>query len=112
MSDARWLAAPGGPTADLLIRYDVPEDARATIQVRRSDSQPLVAKQGAVTIMAVRATEIARQLREIHDAGPWATMALSRAASALLLMGTTIKGRQQVGIQINGDGPLGEVYGN
>ena len=70
-----------------------------------------VALGGKVRVMAVRATEIARQLREIHDAGPWATMALSRAASALLLMGTTIKGRQQVGIQINGDGPLGEVYG-
>jgi len=70
-----------------------------------------VALGGKVRIMAVRTTEIAQKLREVHDAGPWGAMALSRAASALLLMGTTIKGRQQIGLQINGDGPLGEIYG-
>ncbi len=70
-----------------------------------------VALGGKVRIMAVRTTEIARRLREVHDAGPWGAMALGRAASALLLMGATIKDRQQIGLQINGDGPLGEIYG-
>ncbi|MEZ4464731.1 MAG: Hsp33 family molecular chaperone HslO [bacterium] len=35
---------------------------------------------------------------------------MSRTATAALLLGATLKDRQQLGIQINGDGPLGEIY--
>ncbi len=65
---------------------------------------------GAVRVVAVTSTGVARALRLAHDAGPLGAVALSRLATATLLLGATIKGRQQIGIQINGDGPLGELY--
>ena len=69
-----------------------------------------VAFDGTVRAIAARTTEVARALRTAHDAGPVGAVALSRLATATLLLGATVKGRQQVGIQINGDGPLGELY--
>ncbi len=65
---------------------------------------------GTVRAIAVDATGVARTLREAHDAGPVGAVALGRLATATLLLGASLKGRQQVGIQINGDGPLGELY--
>lgn len=65
---------------------------------------------GAVRALAVRSTGVGEKLRVAHDASPTAAVALTRAATAALLVGGTLKGREQVGIQIKGDGPLGEVY--
>ncbi|MCA9545589.1 MAG: Hsp33 family molecular chaperone HslO [Myxococcales bacterium] len=66
---------------------------------------------GQLRVIVVRSTEVARALRKAQDPGPVGAMALSRVATACLLLGATLKGRQQIGVQINGDGPLGEVYG-
>lgn len=70
----------------------------------------VLAMDGMLRAVAVESTAVARGLAKNHDAGPVGAVALSRAASACLLMGALLKGRQQVGLQINGDGPLGELY--
>ena len=69
-----------------------------------------VALGGALRAVAARTTDVARALRVAHDPGPTGAVLLSRLATATLLLGATTKGRQQVGIQINGDGPVGELY--
>ncbi|MCA9525281.1 MAG: Hsp33 family molecular chaperone HslO [Myxococcales bacterium] len=69
-----------------------------------------VAMDGRVRVIAVRCDGVSRTLAENQDAGPTAAVALSRAATAALLLGATIKDRQQIGVQLNGNGPLGEIY--
>ncbi len=69
-----------------------------------------MARGDRVRILAVRCDGVARALATAHDPGPTGAVALSRVATAALLMGGALKGRQQVGVQINGDGPLGELY--
>lgn len=65
---------------------------------------------GQLKAAAVRTTEVGRALIRAHDPGPLGAVALTRVAGAALLCGTLLKGRQQIGITINGDGPLGELY--
>lgn len=65
---------------------------------------------GTVRALAVRSTEVARTLSARHEASPLGTVAASRVATAALLMGGLLKGREQVGLQLKGDGPLGAVY--
>ena len=62
-----------------------------------------------VRAIAVSTALVGQTLLERHGAAPTAAMALTRAATACLLMGGTIKGREQISIQFNGDGPLGEL---
>ncbi len=69
-----------------------------------------IALGGELRVIAAVTSRLADHLRVVHDAGPIGAVALSRAATAALLLSATIKDRQQVGIQINGDGPIGEVY--
>lgn len=69
-----------------------------------------LALDGGVRVVVVDTSELSEVLREQHDAGPIGAVALSRIATATLLLSATLKERQQVGIQINGDGPLGELY--
>lgn len=66
---------------------------------------------GQVRAFAVRTTALAETLRVRHDAGPVGTRALGRTATAAVLLGAALKDpKEQVGVQINGSGPLGEVY--
>jgi molecular chaperone Hsp33 len=66
--------------------------------------------QGAtLRLLAVRSTGVGAELVRLHECLPTGGAALVRIATACLLMGATIKGRQQVGLQIRGDGPLGEL---
>ena len=55
-------------------------------------------------------TPITETIIESHKPSAQALLAMSRAATAVGLLSATIKGRQQIGIQVNGDGPLGELY--
>jgi molecular chaperone Hsp33 len=55
-------------------------------------------------------TPITQTILEAHNPSAQGLLAMSRAATAVGLLSTTLKGRQQVGIQVNGDGPLGELY--
>ena len=63
-----------------------------------------------VRLIAVNCTQLGERLRTAHDAGPLGTVALGRAACASILLSVTLKDRQQVGVQINGEGPIGEIY--
>lgn len=65
---------------------------------------------GQVRVIAIRSTALAQTLKDAQDPGPVGAVALSRSATAVLLMSATLKGRQTVGLQINGNGPLGEIY--
>ncbi len=66
--------------------------------------------EGSVRALAVRSTGVGEALRQAHEAAPTAAVALTRAATAALLLGGTIKGREQVSIELKGSGPLGEIY--
>lgn len=69
-----------------------------------------VALGGNVRFALARTTTIARELVRVHDAGPLGAMALARVATGALLLGAHLKHRQQIGVQVNGAGSLGEVY--
>jgi len=69
-----------------------------------------LALDGAVKFIVADTTGIARGLQSAHDAGPLGAMALGRASTAALMLAAGLKDKQQLGIQINGDGPLGEIY--
>lgn len=55
-------------------------------------------------------TPLTETILEAHQPSAQGLLAMSRAATAVGLLSTTIKGRQQIGLQVNGDGPLGELY--
>jgi len=55
-------------------------------------------------------TPIAEAVLAAHKPSPQGAIALTRAATAVALLSTTLKERQQVGLQMNGEGPLGELY--
>jgi molecular chaperone Hsp33 len=61
-------------------------------------------------LIAADTTGLAEALRIAHDASPLGTKALSRVATAAVLLSATLKDRQQLGVQVNGDGCLGETY--
>jgi len=64
---------------------------------------------GRIRALAVRSSHISQTLEQLHHALPTATSALTRLATAALLMGGTITGREQVSLQVRGSGALGEV---
>ena len=55
-------------------------------------------------------TPITKTIMRVHKPSPQGLLAMSRTATAVGLLSTTLKERQQVGIQINGSGVLGELY--
>jgi molecular chaperone Hsp33 len=63
-----------------------------------------------VRLVIARTRDTCDALRRAHDAGPLGATALGRVATAAVLLSATLKDRQQVGVQVNGDGPLGELY--
>lgn len=63
-----------------------------------------------VRVACVDATAAAEESRRRHQSTPLATVALSRAVAGALLMGSSLKGNQRVGLQFKGNGPLKEVY--
>ena len=70
-----------------------------------------LALDGAVRFTFFESGELAAALMRIHQPGPQGAVALSRLLTALGLLTPTLKERHQIGLQINGDGPLGELYG-
>lgn len=62
-----------------------------------------------VRIVAATATVAVREAARRHEAGPAATLALSRGLTAGLLLATLTKDDERVTLQILGDGPLGGV---
>ncbi|MCA9539074.1 MAG: Hsp33 family molecular chaperone HslO [Myxococcales bacterium] len=69
-----------------------------------------VAHGGEVKVVAARTTATIAELIRRHDAGPIGAMAIARVGTAAALLAAGLKDRQQVAVQVNGDGPVGEVY--
>jgi len=64
---------------------------------------------GKLRVFAIRATELADELRRRQGTLPTATAALGRAAAAGAMMGAMLKGEEKLTIQIKGDGPIGQI---
>jgi molecular chaperone Hsp33 len=64
---------------------------------------------GAARLVAVTATEVAREAIRRHDATGAAAVALARGLTSGLLLATLTKDEERVTLQLLGDGPLGGV---
>lgn len=62
-----------------------------------------------IRALAVRSTNLVEEARKSHNTTPVATAALGRALSGTLLMGSMIKSGEEVGLIIEGDGPLRRI---
>lgn len=67
------------------------------------------AMDGRVRAFAVRTTELVEELRRRHDTYPTATAALGRTLTAGAIMGSMLKGKERLSIQVKGDGPIGQI---
>jgi hypothetical protein len=54
VSDAQWLGAPGGPTRELIVRYDLPPSAHGALVVHGHKVRPMVAQRGDGEVLALR----------------------------------------------------------
>mgnify|MGYP007078944914 CR=1 FL=1 len=63
-SDARAIAAIDGPTEQLLIRYDVPQEAKATMQIRGAKATPVLTKQEGKQVFALFMTKVPAQPKD------------------------------------------------
>ncbi|MEK3847477.1 Hsp33 family molecular chaperone [Paenibacillus peoriae] len=67
------------------------------------------AMNGRVRAFAVRTTQLVEELRRRHDTYPTATAALGRTLTAGAIMGSMLKGKERLTIQVRGDGPIGQI---
>src|SRR4051812_11976804 len=63
-----------------------------------------------VRAAAVDATEVVREMQQLHNSQPLPTVAVGRAMVGALLMASQLKEGQQVGLYIRGNGGLAAVY--
>ncbi len=63
-----------------------------------------------VRIAAVDATAVVAEMQTIQNSFPLATIGVGRAMVGALLMAAHLKDRQEVGILLKGNGPLGSLY--
>lgn len=64
---------------------------------------------GKVRAFAVRTTALVEELRRRHDTYPTTTAALGRTVTAASMMGAMLKGEEKLTIQVQGDGPVGQI---
>ncbi|MNI18731.1 33 kDa chaperonin [compost metagenome] len=64
---------------------------------------------GKVRAFAVRTTALVEELRRRHDTYPTTTAALGRTVTAAAMMGAMLKGEEKLTIQVQGDGPVGQI---
>lgn len=64
---------------------------------------------GKVRAFAVKTTQLVEELRRRHDTYPTATAALGRTLTAAAMMGSMMKGKERLTIQVKGDGPIGQI---
>lgn len=62
---------------------------------------------GSISIVAGITTELVRETQRRHALSPTASAALGRLISGAALLGTNLKGRERLSLQVAGDGPLG-----
>lgn len=64
----------------------------------------------AVRIASVNATEVVAKMQQLQQTRPLPTVAVGRAMVGALLMASQLKEGQEVGVLIQGEGPLSRVY--
>jgi molecular chaperone Hsp33 len=60
-------------------------------------------------IVAGITTELVREAQHRHGLSPTATAAVGRLTTGAALLGSSLKGKERISLQISGDGPLGSV---
>lgn len=63
-----------------------------------------------VRVAAVDATEVVTEMQNILQSYPLATIGVGRVMVGALLMASQLKDKQEVGILLKGNGPLGSLY--
>jgi molecular chaperone Hsp33 len=61
---------------------------------------------GAIRVSVAATTTLVEEVRRRQQTDPTATVAVGRLATAAALMGSLLKGRQRIGLTIEGNGPL------
>lgn len=61
---------------------------------------------GAIRVSIAATTALVEEVRRRQQTDPTATVAVGRLATAAALMGSLLKGRQRIGLTIEGNGPL------
>lgn len=62
-----------------------------------------------IRILATESTEVCREASRIHDCHPIASVALGRVLTGAAIMGTMLKGEEQLTVQVNGNGTGGTI---
>ena len=69
-----------------------------------------LAYNGSVRVMAIDATEMVQEIRDLHNLSNLATAALGRVMIVSSMIASTLKSYEdRLTIQIKGDGPLGNI---
>ncbi len=63
----------------------------------------------SVRIVAARTTAIVASAQQRHGCSPTVTAALGRLLTGAALMGSFLKGRERITLQVNGNGPVGAL---
>jgi len=64
---------------------------------------------GSIRVSVAATTALVEEVRRRQQTDPTATVAIGRLATAAALMGSLLKGRQRVGLTVEGNGPLRKV---
>jgi molecular chaperone Hsp33 len=62
-----------------------------------------------IAIVTGITTELVREAQVRHGLAPTATAAVGRLLTAAALLGTAVKGKERISLQISGDGPIGSA---
>lgn len=84
------------------------KDAKDVMQNKKVNR--FVTNDFTVRIAAVDASEVVREMQSIQTSYPLATVGVGRAMVGALLMASTLKEGQEVGLFFKGNGPLGSIY--
>jgi molecular chaperone Hsp33 len=66
-------------------------------------------KDGTISVAAGITTSLVREAQRRHSLSPTASAALGRLMTGAALLGTSLKGRERLSVQVAGDGPLGSL---
>lgn len=75
-----------------------------------SHIKKFLSKDQMIRAAAVVSTPIIQEMIERQNANPLASLALGRLGTGALLLAAQLKKHQKIGIDINGDGPLGRIF--
>lgn len=65
--------------------------------------------ESGISVVAAITTDLVREAQRRHGLSPTATAAVGRLTTAAALLGSSLKGRERVSLQISGDGPLRSI---